>query len=94
VVVSLIDAIERDLEKLPPELANSALAELARTLARELDSPQNSATSKSMNAKAMLDTLDKLRELAPPKEKEGLVHDIRSARRGRLRVAGGSGTKD
>ena len=92
--MSLVDAVERDVGKLPADLRDSALAELAKTLARELDSPKNSATSKSMNAKALLETLAKLRELAPPDEKKGLVHDIRSARRGRLRIAGGSGTED
>lgn len=92
--MSLVEAVERDIGKLPDDLRESALAELAKTLARELDSSSNSATSKSMNAKALLDTLDKLRELAPAEEKKGLVHDIRSARRGRLRAAGSPSTEN
>lgn len=85
-VVSVVEAVERDLAKLPPDIAESALGATALALARELDSG-SSATSKSMCAKALLDTFDKLRELAPPEEKKGTLHDIRAKRS--LRLASG-----
>ena len=75
------------------DLMIAALAANALTMAHELDS-DNSATSKSMCSKAHSEIVDRLRELVPPEEKKGLVHDIRSARRGRLRIAGGADTED
>lgn len=86
-------ATKRDLAKLPADLAQSALGASALALARELDGV-SSATSKSMCAKSHMDLMVRLRELAPPEQKKGLVHDIRSSRRGRLSVAGGSSTED
>jgi hypothetical protein len=48
-VVSVVAAVERDLAKLPTELADAALAATALVLAEQLDG-KNSATSKSMCA--------------------------------------------
>lgn len=62
------EATKRDLAFFPTELSESSLAESALALARELDS-DSSATSKSMCARAHLEILDRLRELAPPKER-------------------------
>jgi hypothetical protein len=87
---SVEEATKRDLEKLSPESAGSALGASALALAREMDS-DSSATSKSMCAKAHLDLMNRLCELAPPAEKKGELHDIKSRRA--LRIAsGGSGT--
>lgn len=80
-------AVERDLMALPDDLANSALGASALALAREMDS-QNSATSKSMCAKALLETMDRLRSLAPEREEKDQVDDL-SARRA-ARIAGGA----
>jgi hypothetical protein len=83
-------ALEQELSliaKRAPALAVSTVAATARTLARELDNPKNSATSKSMCAKAMYDAIDRLYELAPAENEKDGVDDIaaqREARRARL----------
>ena len=58
VYLSVVVAVEHDLAgiaKAVPELAISPLAASAYAMARELDSPHTSATSKSMCAKALLE---------------------------------------
>lgn len=87
----IIDAVERDLAAIraaDAELAESALAALAVSLAREIAHPGNSATSKSMCARTLLDTMNQLRDLAPAKEEGDGLDDL-SARRA-ARLAGGS----
>lgn len=76
-------ATKRDLAKLPKDLAESALGASALALARELDGG-NSATSKSMCAKAHLELMDRLRELAPPEEEKDALNDIEAQRAKRL----------
>jgi hypothetical protein len=56
--------VERDLDLLGPKAAESGLAATALALAREMDGP-NSLTSKSMAAKALIDTMRELRVLVP-----------------------------
>lgn len=76
---ALIDAVERDLAALrerAPEVADSALAATAVRLAYELEDPYNSATSKSMCARVLLDTMERLRELAPPERKKDTIDRI------------------
>jgi hypothetical protein len=89
--MSVVDAVQRDLERLGGDLADSALAASALTLARELDKSGNSATSKSMCAKALMETMDRLRQLAPPKEVRDGVSDIAAARERRRAGLGGAG---
>lgn len=60
------------------------LAALALALAAEVDNPENSATSKSMCGRTLLETLKQLRELAPPAEKEDKLDEL-SDRRARRR---------
>jgi hypothetical protein len=70
-----------------PRLAASGLAATALALSRELDAPSNSATSKSMCAKALMDALDQLRTLTPAEEDHDKVDDLakqREARRARV----------
>lgn len=82
-------AVERDLKALGDEdLAQSGLAASALALARALDDTGNSATSKSMCARSLLDTLDRLRELAPDKKEDDALDELRSRRAARL--AGGA----
>lgn len=89
----VVKALERDLaeiRKRAPDLAASALAASALALAKELDKPGNSATSKSMCARSLLDTLERLRELVPPDEEKDKLDDIsarREARRARSATA-------
>lgn len=87
-------ALERDLKEIgrrDKDLAESGLAATARQLARELDNPKNSATSKSMCAKALMEALDRLRALAPPKEAKDRVDDLASRRAKRRGEAAATG---
>lgn len=87
----VIDAVERDLaeiRKRKPALADSQLGATAIALAYELENPYNSATSKSMCARALNETMDKLRELAPAKpEADGIdqLEKKRTQRRAAVR---------
>ena len=73
-------AIRRDIAELPPELATSGLAALALALATQIDDPANSATSKSMCAGQLRDTLRDLRELTPADEEADELDDLASRR--------------
>jgi hypothetical protein len=75
---------------LSPELAESSLAATALALAFELDHPGNSATSKSMCARALNETMAKIRELAPPADEQDGVDELVDARREAARGGGGS----
>lgn len=88
--MSVEAAVERDLKRLPQELAESALAASALAMAREIDCYENSATSKSMCQGRLQDALRELRELAPPTEEVDQLDDL-SARRA-ARLAGGPKT--
>lgn len=69
-----------DLATFPTDLRAGALAATALSLAGSIDDPSTSATARSMCARALLDTLETLRDLCPPaKEADGL--DDLSARR-------------
>jgi hypothetical protein len=90
-VVSVLEAVERDLAEIrerDERLADSALAELAKVMARQLDAESTSATSKSMCAGKLHEALDRLRELAPPRQEDDRIEDLAS--RSRLRLAGGT----
>lgn len=79
--VTVFDAVASELEGLgDPRLAGSALAATALVLAGELDDPDNSATSKSMVARALNETMGRLRELAPPVGEVNPLGDIRARR--------------
>ena len=73
---------------MPADYAQSGLAMMALALAREVDAPTNSATSKSMCASQLRETLDRLRELTPPTEEADELDDL--ARRRDARRAGGA----
>jgi len=60
------------------------LAAAAIALARDLDDPGNSATSHAMCSKALLDVMNRLRELAPPKQRDDGIDKI-AAKHGRRR---------
>lgn len=86
---SVVAAVERDLIALGPELADSSLAAAALALAKEIDSSGNSATSKSMCARALLETMDRLRALAPPQEAADKLDDLKQRRETRRKKAAG-----
>lgn len=80
------EAVQRDLAalaELDPALAESTYAATALALAAELDAG-NSATSKSMCAKALLDTMNRLWELAPDREEEDRLDELSARREKRL----------
>ncbi len=88
---SVIDAAEREVEAIrdrDSDLADSALAASAVALAYEIANPYNSATSKSMCAREMRDTLDRLRELAPEERKADDLDDLAARRAKRLADTG------
>lgn len=80
----VVVAVRRDLKAMPDDVAKSALAASALALAAEIDEASNSATSKSMCAKALHDALDRLREIAPPKQEETDLDRARKRRADRL----------
>lgn len=87
VVVTVVEALQRDLAviaKVAPELAESTLAASALALAREIDTAENSATSKSMCARALVETLDKLRALVPEQDAGDGVDELGSRRARRI----------
>ena len=91
---TVLEAVDRDLDRLravDPVLASGGLALAARALARALDDPGNSATSKSMCAKTLLDMLDRLRELTPKAAERDALDDLATRRAARL--AGGAAAK-
>jgi hypothetical protein len=81
--VSVAKAVQADIAALGALAVGSTLAETALALARELDKPKNSATSKSMCAKAMIDVLRELRSQAPPKQEADGVTDLNAERAAR-----------
>jgi hypothetical protein len=66
-----------EAEKNHKGASRSGLAAALLELARQMDA-ENSATSKSMCAKALFEGLDRLRALAPPKLEKNPLADIRS----------------
>jgi hypothetical protein len=83
--MSAVVSVKRDLKRLPSELAESAEAATALVMAQRLD---DSEGSPSECAKVLMDAMGRLRAMAPPEEKKGALHGIRSGRA--LRLAAGS----
>ena len=83
--MSVVEGVERELERLPRDLRESGLAAVARAMAERIDEGRGSP---SECGKVIIEALTKLRELAPPEEKKGQLHDIKSGRA--LRLAKGS----
>jgi hypothetical protein len=77
--VSVLSSTERYVKGLG-ELGRSPLAASALVLAAELDDPGNSATSKSMCSKALLDVMNRLAELAPPVREADRLDEVKAAR--------------
>jgi hypothetical protein len=87
VAVSVVDGVENELGKLPVDLRESGLAAVARAMAERIDEGKGSP---SECGKVVIEALTKLRELAPPEEKKGELHDLRAGRSLRL-ASGGAG---
>jgi hypothetical protein len=78
-LVSVEAAVERALIRMGGEWRDSVLGATALALAVELDA-DNSATSKSMVAKALNETMAELRALAPSQKEAEPVDDLRTQR--------------
>lgn len=85
--MSVTEAVERDIDALGEKAKGSGFAATALALAGALDG-DNSATSKSMCAKALIDVMRELRTLAPPKRQEDKVDEIAKRRQRRLARGG------
>lgn len=93
-IAVVAEGVYRDLAAaaaVAPALAQSALAGTAIRLAMEMENPYNSATSKSMCARALIETMEQIRALMPDGEEEGDELDElekrRQAREAAARVA-------
>lgn len=92
--MSVVEAVERDLAAMPA-VAESALAAAARVLAVELDESGsceecgaavlgNSGQTKAQVARALRETLDRLRELAPAADDKDRLDELTARRTKRL----------
>jgi hypothetical protein len=75
--------VARDIARITrrdPDLAEGGLAMAALEMARGMDNPNNSLTSKSMCGKTLADVLATLRSLAPPEAKRDSIDDLAAAR--------------
>lgn len=89
----VLEAVVRDLERIQrrdPQLAESTLAMSAVAMAREIEHPYNSATSKSMCQSRLVEAMRELRDLAPPEQQKDGLDDIAAGRKLRLASSGGS----
>jgi len=92
-VGDVMDAVQRDLDKikrLDSDLAESGLARLALALASRVDDGENSATSVSMCAGKLAETLKELRELTPVEDEGDRIDDLAAAREARRVTAAAS----
>lgn len=76
----VVAAVKRELKQFSLKGRRSALAASALELAKQLDSSGNSATSKSMCSRSLIETMDRLRELEPEKKEKDRVDAIRERR--------------
>lgn len=77
----------REIAKRDKPLAESALAASAVALAYEIQNPFNSATSKSMCARELRETMAKLNELAPAVPKKDALDELKARRATRRKSA-------
>jgi hypothetical protein len=91
----VVAAVRRDLATLPTDLATSSLAASALVMAQGLDDAGASLTSKTLAQARLQGAIDRLRELAPPKQEvaDG-VDDIAKFRERRLAAARSSARTD
>lgn len=85
--MSVVEAVRRDLAAIAERdagLAECGLAASALALARELDSGENSATSKAACARALAEALDRLRELVPVAPESDALDELAKARARRI----------
>jgi hypothetical protein len=84
--MSVVEAVQAEIDAL--NAPKGSLSATALAMAAEIDG-ENSATSKSMCAKVLVDTMERLRAAAPPEKREDGVDEIAKRRERRLRRATG-----
>jgi purine-nucleoside phosphorylase len=75
---SNVVAVEAELKAMAA--ASSSLGVAALTLARVLDSPVTKPADVAACSRALRETLDRLRELSPPKREKDAVDEVTSRR--------------
>ena len=83
-------AVRKDIEafrRRDRDVADSGLAASALALARMIDDDENSATSRSMCARALREALDRLRELCPPADENDDLDELHGRAAAKLAVA-------
>jgi hypothetical protein len=75
--VSVVAALQRELEGMPRMVAEGALAAQALVMAAQLDDPEVSATAKSMCSKDLRETMAALRAVAPAKRETDGIDRLR-----------------
>lgn len=88
--MSVVSAVERDLEGLPAEFRDGGLAAGLLALAAGVENERVSLAQKTMAQKEIREGLDRLRELAPPAQREDAVDELRKRRDRRRSKAAGS----
>ena len=83
---SVESAVRLDLKGMGKDLEGSGLAAVAVAMAQQIDA-DNSATSKSMCAKALQDILSQLRALAPARAERDRIDDLADKRNRRRATA-------
>lgn len=78
--MSLVAAVEREIGRLPSDLADSAVAATALAMAERIDGRQGSP---SECGKVLLQALETLRALAPPKQEMDELDELRERRKQR-----------
>lgn len=85
-MVSVQAAVERDLSTIATRdagLAEGGIAAAALELARQLDDPDNSATSKAACSRALAEALAQLRGLVPPADAADRIDELSTRRAAR-----------
>lgn len=80
-----VEGVEMDLKALPAHLASSGLAGAALSLARDLDSPETSATARAACARSLVGVQRELRALAPAIEEVDALDELKARRDARVR---------
>ena len=87
--MSVLEAVDRDLQRLGGGLTDSALAATARALAERIDDADTSSTALSMCAARLQEVMDRLLELAPPRKEHDVIDEVGSRRADRRAKAAG-----
>ena len=81
--LTAVAGVETDLQALPAELAASALAAAALSLAHKLDDGETSATAAAGCARSLVITMRELRGLAPAREEVDKLDELTTRREAR-----------